>query len=163
MVRLAARVEGDVTMTAAREASISVREGSAADRTQAGTLVAPTTARGRVSLAMLREGRGQLWVALACDGAREELVGILLADTRADGEIGQSVGYIQELLVHPVYRRRGVAMHLLDAAEHCFFELQGLVAVTLMTTPENEGALRLYRSRGYGVDQVHLRKRRPEE
>jgi hypothetical protein len=36
-------------------------------------------------------------------------------------------------------------------------------SVTLVTTAENEGALRLYRSRGYGVDQVRLSKRRPEE
>lgn len=150
-------------MAATREATISVREGDEADRARASELVAPTTARGRGSLAMLAERRGHLWVALAQEGTTEELVGLLLADTCADAETGQQVGYIQELLVHPVYRRRGVAMHLLDAAEHCFFVVLGLPAVSLVTAPENEGALRLYRSRGYGVDQVRLRKRRQDE
>jgi ribosomal protein S18 acetylase RimI-like enzyme len=54
-------------------------------------------------------------------------------------------------------------MHLLDAAEAYFFQMAGSTAMTLVTTPENEGALRLYRSRGYSIDQVRLRKRRPEE
>ena len=149
-------------MATARDVSIGVREGGEADRALASTLVSPTTARGRTSLAMLREGRGQLWVAAVQDDVAEQLVGLLLADTQVDAETGEPVGYIQELLVHPAYRRRGVAMHLLDAAEQYFFEAHGYGAVTLVTTPENEGALRLYRSRGYGVDQVRLRKRRSE-
>jgi ribosomal protein S18 acetylase RimI-like enzyme len=53
-------------------------------------------------------------------------------------------------------------MHLLDAAEDVFFADAGTAAVLLVTSPENEGALRLYRSRGYSVDQVRLRKRRAE-
>ncbi len=150
-------------MTAAREMAIGVRDGGDADRALASTLVSSTTARGRTSLAMLQEGRGRLWVAAVRDDVAEQLVGLLLADTQTDAETGEPVGYIQELLVHPAYRRRGVAMHLLDAAERHFFEGRGFGAVTLVTTPENEGALRLYRSRGYGVDQVRLRKRRPEE
>lgn len=149
-------------MTAAREAPIVVRDACEPDRALAGTLVSPTTSRGRTSLAMLSEGRGRLWVAVASDEGAEQIVGLLLGDTQADAETGEPVGYIQELLVHPAYRRRGVAMHLLDAAERHFFEEQGFAAVTLVTTPENEGALRLYRSRGYGVDQVRLRKRRTE-
>jgi ribosomal protein S18 acetylase RimI-like enzyme len=150
-------------MTTAREMAIAVRDGGDADRALASTLVSPTTARGRTSLAMLQEGRGRLWVAAVRDEVAEQLVGLLLADTQTDAETGEPVGYIQELLVHPAYRRRGVAMHLLDAAERYFFVEHGFGAVTLVTTPENEGALRLYRSRGYGVDQVRLRKRRPEE
>ena len=149
-------------MAGAREAPIVVRDACAADHALAGTLVSPTTARGRTSLAMLNEGRGRLWVAVAGEQDTEQIVGLLLGDTQADAETGEPVGYIQELLVHPAYRRRGVAMHLLDAAERYFFEEQGFGAVTLVTTPENEGALRLYRSRGYGVDQVRLRKRRAE-
>jgi ribosomal protein S18 acetylase RimI-like enzyme len=112
---------------------------------------------------MLREGRGRLWIAVERDGASEELVGLLLGDTQTDPETDLPMGYIQELLVHPAYRRRGVAMHLLDAAERHYFAECGFTTVALVTTPDNEGAVRLYRSRGYGVDQVRLRKRRPEE
>jgi ribosomal protein S18 acetylase RimI-like enzyme len=162
--RRAAEVwEGEAIMTTARETSITVRDGGPRERALVSTLVTPTTSRGRTSLAMLDQGRGQLWVAAACDGETEQLVGLLLADIQSDPETGEPVGYIQELLVHPAYRRRGVAMHLLDAAERYFFEQRGFGAVTLVTTPENEGALRLYRSRGYAVDQVRLRKRRAED
>lgn len=150
-------------MTSARETAIHVYEGGEDDRARAATLVQPASARGRTSLAMLREGRGRLWIAVERDGESEELVGLLLGDTQTDPETDQQVGYIQELLVHPAYRRRGVAMHLLDAAERHYFEECGYPAVTLVTTPDNEGAVRLYRSRGYGVDQVRLRKRRSEE
>jgi ribosomal protein S18 acetylase RimI-like enzyme len=146
-------------MNTAREAPIFVRDAGEADRVLASTLVTPATDRGRTSLAMLSAGRGRLWVAVARDLEGETIAGLLLADTHADAETGEPVGYIQELLVHPAFRRRGVAMHLLDAAEAYFFEEAQYGAVTLVTTPENEGALRLYRSRGYGVDQVRLRKR----
>jgi|SRR5579859_6162411 len=149
-------------MTAVREQPITVRWATQDDRALASTFVTPTTARGRLSLEMLRERRGQLWVAVAQDDTDEQIVGLLLADEQSDGETCESVGYIQELLVHPAYRRRGVAMHLLDAAERHFLETRGFAAVTLVTAPENEAALRLYRSRGYSVDQVRLRKRRPE-
>ena len=157
-------------MASARETSIRVYEGGATDRERAATLVQPASARGRTSLAMLREGRGQLWLAVEQGAERgdaeapaEELVGLLLGDTQTDPETDLPVGYIQELLVHPAYRRRGVAMHLLDAAERYYFDTCGYTTVALVTTPDNEGAVRLYRSRGYGVDQVRLRKRRPDD
>jgi ribosomal protein S18 acetylase RimI-like enzyme len=151
-------------MTTTREVPIVVREGAEAERALASTLVTPATARGRTSLAMLREGRGWLWVAVAVAGdpTSDQLVGLLLADTQTAPETGEPVGYIQELLVHPGYRRRGVAMHLLDAAERFFFAERGFAAVTLITTLENDAAMRLYRTRGYTLDQVHLSKRRPE-
>ncbi|HEY7782402.1 MAG TPA: N-acetyltransferase [Ktedonobacterales bacterium] len=178
-------------MTTAREAPILVRPGAEAERARARVLVAPSTARGRTSLAMLHEGRGLFWVAVCHDadadtvpgpagldasdaagpigddaadaGCAERLVGILLADLQPDPETGEPVGYIQELLVHPAYRRRGVAMHLLDAAERHFLGDQRCAGMMLITTPENDAALRLYRSRGYGVDQVRLRKPRPDD
>ncbi|HEV2235151.1 MAG TPA: N-acetyltransferase [Ktedonobacterales bacterium] len=150
-------------MAATRETPIVVRDAVAADHELAQSLIAPATARGRTSLAMLREGRGHLWVAVTTEQGSERIVGLLLADTQMDADLGEPAGYIQELLVHPAYRRRGVAMHLLDAAERHYFSALGLGAVMLVTTPENEGAIRLYRSRGYGMDQVRLRKRAVEE
>ena len=150
-------------MSATRETPIVVRDAVEADHQLAESLIAPATARGRTSLAMLREGRGHLWVAVTIDHGDERIVGLLLSDTQLDPELGEPAGYIQELLVHPAYRRRGVAMHLLDAAERYYFSELGLGTVMLVTTPENEGAIRLYRSRGYGMDQVRLRKRAVEE
>jgi ribosomal protein S18 acetylase RimI-like enzyme len=149
-------------MTTASEAPISVRDAHDADRQMAATLLSPDSERGQTSLRMLAEGQGRLWIAVAHEREGERIVGVLLADSR-EAEAGERVGYIQELLVHPAYRRRGVAMHLLDSAEAAFFADGHTAAVTLVTSPENEGALRLYRSRGYSVDQVRLRKRRPEE
>jgi ribosomal protein S18 acetylase RimI-like enzyme len=143
-----------------------VRDAVEADHELAQSLIAPATARGRTSLAMLREGRGRLWVAVTTDDGGqggERIVGLLLSDTQVDPDLGEPAGYVQELLVHPAYRRRGVAMHLLDAAERYYFHELGLGTVMLVTTPENEGAIRLYRSRGYGMDQVRLRKRAVEE
>ena len=127
-------------MTSARETIIRVYEGGKDDRARAATLVQPASARGRTSLAMLREGRGRMWVAVEQGDDSEELVGLLLGDTQTDPETGLLVGYIQELLVHPAYRRRGVAMHLLDAAERYYFEECGYHAVSLVTSPDNEGA-----------------------
>jgi ribosomal protein S18 acetylase RimI-like enzyme len=70
------------------------------------------------------------------------------------------VGYIHELLVHPASRRRGVAMHLLDAAEHYFLEEHAFANVELTTSPDNEAALQLYRSRGYTISSVRFSKQR---
>jgi ribosomal protein S18 acetylase RimI-like enzyme len=83
-------------------------------------------------------------------------VGLLLATVQVEPEGERLVGYIQELLVHPDYRRLGVANHLLDAAERHFLRELRLAAVTLVTSPENDAALRLYRGRGYTLSQVRL-------
>src|SRR5437588_11890700 len=95
------------------QGAIRVREASGADRTAAAALISPSSARGRVSLALLKARQGALWVALADREEREELVGLLLATTQVEPESEQLVGYVQELLVHPDYRRLGVANHLL--------------------------------------------------
>lgn len=156
-------------MTTAREAPILVRSATAADRSTAMAFISPGTARGRASLVLLRAGQGLLWVAVERDpddrrdtGNGEKLVGLLLATVQIDSDTENPIGYIHELLVHPAYRRRGVAMHLLDAAERFFLEEQRFPLVSLATSPDNEAALRLYRSRGYTVYQVRLSKRLPD-
>ena len=145
------------------EGSITVRAATDADRTQARDFISSATPRGRASLVLLRAGQGLLWVALRKEDRHEQLVGLLLATVQIDAETEDPVGYIQELLVHPAYRRLGVAMHLLDAAERFFLEEQRFSQVYLATSPDNEAALRLYRSRGYTVYQVRLAKRRTTE
>lgn len=146
---------------------MSVRRATDDDRTTAMSFIAPTTPRGRASLVLLKTGQGLLWVAEdhvpADDGpVAGKLVGLLLATVQIDPETEEPVGYIQELLVHPAYRRRGVAMHLLDAAERYFLDEQRFDVMSLVTSPDNEAALRLYRSRGYSVCQVRLSRRRSD-
>lgn len=146
-------------VTTEREAPITVRAASDADRATARAFIPPGTARGRASQVLLGAGQGLLWVAVEGAGAGEKLVGLLLATAQITPETEEPVGYIQELLVHPAARRRGVAMHLLDAAERYFLEEHGFAFVYLATSPDNDAALRLYRSRGYVINQVRLTKR----
>ena len=149
------------------ERPIVVRAATDTDRAAAAAFISPATARGRASLALLRLGQGLLWVALEGAGVGEgkggesesdKLVGLLLATVQIDADTERLVGYIQELLVHPAYRRLGAAMHLLDAAERFFLAEHGFAEVYLATSPDNEAALSLYRSRGYVVTPVRLTK-----
>lgn len=148
-------------MTAARELPLTIRPATEADRATAMGFIAPNTARGRASQALLELGQGILWVAVEdAGGPQEQLVGLLLATAQISADREALIGYIQELLVHPAYRRRGVAMHLLDAAERYLLEERGFDELALVTNAENDAALRLYRSRGYAISQVRLSKRR---
>ena len=165
-------------MATIREAPIVVRAATGEDRVAAMALIAPSAARGRGSLALLRAGQGMLWVAVErADGAvgtgrmegagkperidqPEKLVGLLLAAAQIEPETGELVGYIHELLVHPAYRRRGVAMSLLDAAEQGMLVEGEFSLVYVMTSFDNDAALRLYRSRGYSLSQARLARRR---
>ena len=148
-------------MAAAEETSITVRSATPADRAVVPSFISAETARGRGSLVLLRTGQGLLWVAVGgAESADNKLVGLLLATVQIDVEREEAVGYIHELLVHPAYRRLGVANHLLDVAERFFLEEQGLARIELATSPDNEAALHLYRSRGYTLSQVRLAKLR---
>ncbi len=149
-------------MTDGREPPIVVRTATESDRETALTFILPETPRGRISRTLLRAGQGVLWVAVEGDDTHEQLVGLLLATAQIAPESGELIGYIHELLVHPAYRRRGVAMRLLDVAEHFFLDERGFDLVTLTTSPDNDAALRLYRSRGYSVNQVRLSRRRSD-
>jgi ribosomal protein S18 acetylase RimI-like enzyme len=154
---------------------IVVRVASPADRATAMTLITAGTARGQVSLALMRTGQGLLWVAVEArdpgqdqepdrergtgedaPDQQEPLVGLLLATVQVAVEGDALVGYIQELLVHPAYRRLGVAGHLLDAAEPYFLAEHGVDRIELATSPDNDAAIRLYRSRGYTIHQVRI-------
>jgi len=148
-------------VTTVSERPISVRLATDADRIAARTSIPSATARGRASLALLKTGQGLLWVAVEGTGDEEEmLVGLLLATAQVQPEREELVGYIHELLVHPASRRRGVAMHLLDAAERFFLEEHAFANVELTTSPDNEAALQLYRSRGYTISSVRFSKQR---
>jgi len=153
---------GSAREQAATGEQITVRVASPADRATAMTLIASGTPGGQVSLALMSTGQGLLWVAVEGEGGREQLVGLLLATVQVAAEGEELVGYIQELLVHPAYRRLGVAGHLLDAAEPYFLKEHGFNRIELATSPDNDAALRLYRSRGYTIHQVRISKCRGE-
>ncbi len=147
-------------MTTQPEAPLVVRPATSDDRTAALELISPASGRGRASLALLRAEQGILWVAVEHLAEGETLVGLLLATAQVDAEEETVVGYIHELLVHPAYRRRGVAMELLDAAERYFLVECAFGKVSVTTSFDNDAAIRIYRSRGYTLSQARLAKRR---
>ena len=158
------------------DTSIVVRRATEHDRVAALGLIAPSASRGRASLALLRAGQGMLWVAVEetdtqqpqgapansteTSASAEKLVGLLLATAQIDPATEELVGYIHELLVHPAYRRRGVAMSLLDAAERTLLVEGEFSLVYVVTSFENDAAVRLYRSRGYSLSQARFVRRR---
>lgn len=147
-------------MTAREETPIIVRRAAADDRIAALELISPATGRGRASQTLLRAEQGILWVAVEREERGETLVGLLLATAQVDAEAEEVVGYIHELLVHPAFRRRGVAMELLDAAERYFLDECAFNTVLVITSYDNDAAIGLYRSRGYTLSQARLAKRR---
>ena len=151
-------------MTTQPEPPLIVRRGASDDRRAALALISPGSGRGRASLSLLRAQQGILWVAVEqVEGAAgETLVGLLLATAQIDAEEETVIGYIHELLVHPAYRRRGVAMELLDAAERYFLVECGFDIVSVTTSFDNDAAIHLYRSRGYSLSQARLAKRRED-
>lgn len=158
-MKVAAR---EARMAGAEEPTITVRVATQADRAQARTFIPPGTPRGRGSHVLLRAGQGHLWVAVEGAGTGDErVVGLLLATIQIDAE-EEPLGYIHELLVQAAYRRLGVANHLLDAAEAYFLRELGLPRVELVTSVDNEAALRLYRSRGYTIHSVRLSKQQED-
>lgn len=150
-------------MTPHDETPITVRRAAADDRSAALELISPATGRGRASQTLLRAEQGILWVAVEHGEQGETLVGLLLATAQVDAEAEEVAGYIHELLVHPAFRRRGVAMELLDAAERYFLDECGFSTVLVTTSFDNDAAIRLYRSRGYSLSQARLAKRRNGE
>jgi ribosomal protein S18 acetylase RimI-like enzyme len=160
-------------VTTQPEPPLIVRRATNDDRHAALSLISPSSGRGRASLSLLRAQQGILWVAVErASGATgdetgdetsdETLVGLLLATAQVDAEEETVIGYIHELLVHPAYRRRGVAMELLDAAERYFLVECAFGMVSVTTSFDNEAAIRIYRSRGYSLSQARLAKRRED-
>lgn len=79
-------------------------------------------------------------------------VGAVAASFQVPASGGFGRGHISDLLVTPLWRRRGVGTALLAAAERAV-RARGLGEVTLDVDAENRGALALYARNGY----VHYR------
>lgn len=62
-------------------------------------------------------------------------------------------GYITNVVVHPAYRRKGVASALLQELE-AYAQAHGLTRITLEVRASNQKAIALYEKMGYEEDGV---------
>jgi GNAT superfamily N-acetyltransferase len=90
------------------------------------------------------------WVA-AWDGALAGMV-TLHWNPLYGGIAGRGIPEIQDLMVLPAFRRRGVATRLLDLAEHSAARRAAYVAIGVGLHPGYNAAQRLYVLRGYVPD-----------
>ena len=95
----------------------------------------------------MREGRRQIWIA-ECDGY---LVGTgtveWVTDDRSLAD-GRTRAHISNLVVHPTYRRRGIAKGLMVAVEGAA-QRRGCALITIGVDRGNNYARALYERRGY--------------
>jgi GNAT superfamily N-acetyltransferase len=95
-------------------------------------------------------GIREAWVA-TWDGALAGIV-TLHYNPLYVGVAGKGIPEIQDLMVVPEYRRRGVATHLLDQVEHDARARATHVAIGVGLHPGYNAAQRLYVLRGYVPD-----------
>jgi ribosomal protein S18 acetylase RimI-like enzyme len=91
--------------------------------------------------------------------AEEEgrVVGLLSFSVRLDLYHGAPSGMIDELVVHGADRDRGVGSALVSEVLRRL-EAMGCAEASVTTMPDNEGALRFYRSHGLVDEAVFLEK-----
>lgn len=88
---------------------------------------------------LLREAyAASLKILAAHDGGR--LVGVI----RAVGD-GVSILYIQDVIVHPAYQRRGIGARLLQEMLECYPDVNQVV----LLTDDTEGTRRFYEAAGF--------------
>lgn len=90
------------------------------------------------------------WVA-SCDGALAGIVTLHYNPLYA-GIAGKGIPEVQDLMVVPAYRRRGVATCLLDRVEHSARARAAQIAIGVGLHPGYNAAQRLYVLRGYVPD-----------
>lgn len=95
-------------------------------------------------------GIREAWVA-AWDGALAGMVTLHWNPLYA-GIAGRGIPEIQDLMVLPDYRRRGIATRLLDLAEHVARSRASHAAIGVGLHPGYNAAQRLYVLRGYVPD-----------
>ena len=95
----------------------------------------------------MREGRRDVWIA-DCDGYLVATITVeWLADDRQLAD-GQTTAHISNLVVHPHYRRRGIARGLLAAVERAAAD-RGCATMTIGVDDGNVYARSIYERRGY--------------
>jgi ribosomal protein S18 acetylase RimI-like enzyme len=102
----------------------------------------------------MEEGRRQIWIA-ECDGY---LVGTITIEWIAEDRQladGRTCAHVSNLVVHPSYRRRGLARGLLGAVERAAYE-RGYSVITIGVDDGNDYARALYERLGYSyLKDVH--------
>jgi GNAT superfamily N-acetyltransferase len=68
-----------------------------------------------------------------------------------------TVWWVWDLMVHPGFRRRGVARRAMEAAEQVARE-HGASSLMLNVFAFNEGAIALYQALGYHAASIHMAK-----
>lgn len=81
-------------------------------------------------------------IGLGIDAEDGALIGVVLATH--DGR----KGWINRLAVHPAYRRRGLGLSLIRAAEQALRE-RGFEIFSALIEPGNDASLRLFEQAGY--------------
>jgi len=89
------------------------------------------------------------------DNDNEELIGYIWAYRHQFRE--EVRVYVNEIHVGEPYRGRGVGKQLLSAVES-MAKSRGYGAIYLHAERSNEGAIHLYKSHGYEIERVQLRK-----
>lgn len=98
----------------------------------------------------LDDANGETFVALAED----RIVGYITVNVREQAPHWKikKVGNISGLMVHPDYRRRGIAGQLLARAR-TFFAAQAVKYFTVYTAAENKAAIEFYQR--HGLSPLH--------
>ena len=105
-----------------------------------------TLARRSAGLRLLLESP-QLGTVLVGRAGADVLAMVTLVYTVSTTQGGRAA-FLEEMIVHPGVRDRGLGTLLLEAAvAHC--EAAGCARITLLTPQENVGALRFYGRQGF--------------
>jgi GNAT superfamily N-acetyltransferase len=105
---------------------------------------------GEAGAAAEAAGLEGAWVLAAEADGQPAGVAVAVRAPKLDGRRG--FVFVDELMVLPEQRRRGVAQALLERVEELAREL-GLAGVRLLARRENEAARRLYARRGYAESE----------
>lgn len=137
----------NITVRKATEADIPQLVGLMAEfYAAAGFSLAAIWANRSFSALLADQSRGAAWI-VAEDAAP---VGYVILTVRFSMEHGGLDGFIDDLFVRPLYRRRGFGRLALQALfDEC--RRRGVLAVSVEAGPDNAGAQALYASHGLAL------------
>lgn len=123
----------------------------------------PDAAKQRAGLAAIlaNPAAGQLFVARnddgAIPGARGEVVGMIGLLYTISTALGGPVGVVEDFVVRPDFRGRGIGQSLMDAVFRHAKE-RGLLRLTLQTDRDNVAAQRMYERYGFRPSTMLMMK-----
>ncbi len=118
--------------------------------TQEAELV-PDLKKQEQGLRMILEDPARGRIFMARDAAR--IVGMVSVLRSVSTAEGGKAGLLEDLIVHPEYRGRGIGSALLKFAIEAA-RADGLLRLTLLTDAENAQAHRLYQRAGFGFSSM---------